>query len=100
MPVAKIRMYVAHGSLNNVAALGFEKTQRVKFPLALNNSWSDFDVCFEDDLVSVSLATKRVRVKTLALAARLLEQAVVGGTGPRELAGSRPSVSCNSDACV
>ena len=58
MPVAKIRMYVAHGLLNNVAALGFEKTQGVKFPLALNNSWSDFDVCFKDDLVSVSLATK------------------------------------------
>lgn len=33
MPVAKIRIYVVHGSLNNTAALGFEKTQGVKFPL-------------------------------------------------------------------
>lgn len=86
MTFAKMRMYLAHRSLNSVAALVFEKTQGVKFPLALNNSWSDFYVCVEDHLVSVSLATKRVQVQTLALVARLLEQAVVEGTGPRELA--------------
>lgn len=100
MAVTKTRMYLGHRSLNSVAALVFEKTQGVKFPFALNLSWSEFYVCVEDDLVSVSLVTKRVRVKTLALTARLLEQAVVEGTRPRELAGGRPSESCNSDVCV
>lgn len=86
MTVAKMRVYLAHRSLKSVAARVFEKAQGVKFPVALNNSWSDFYVSVEDDLVFVSLATKRVRVQTLALAARLLGQAVVEGTGPRELA--------------
>lgn len=51
-------------------------------------------------ILCVSLATKRVRVKTHALVARLLEEAVKEGTGLRELAGCRLSESCNSDVCV
>lgn len=50
--------------------------------------------------MSVSLVTKKVRVKTHALVARLLEEAIKEGTGLRELAGCRLLESCNSDVCV
>lgn len=47
-----------------------------------------------------ALATRGVRVKTRALAARLLEQAVLGGARPRALVGDGPSESRNSGLCV
>lgn len=47
-----------------------------------------------------ALATRGVRVKTRALAARLLEQAVLGGTRLRALIGDGPLESHNSGLCV